>query len=94
MCTSNETLQLVDDATPQGTLPRDVLYCRYMARMTIPKKLAGSDDLVIVPKKEFDDLLARAENAIEEQDILRWSAEAKELHRTGKLPKLASSRGL
>jgi hypothetical protein len=62
--------------------------------MTIPKKLAGSDDLVVIPKKEFDDLLARAENAIDEVDILRWSAKAKELHRTGKLPKLASSRGL
>jgi hypothetical protein len=65
-----------------------------MARITIPKKLAGSDDLVIVPKKEFDDLLARAENAVGEQDVLRWSQEAKVLHRAGKLPKLTALRGL
>jgi hypothetical protein len=63
-----------------------------MARITIPKALAGSDDLVIVPKKEFEDLVARAENAVGEQDILRWSREAKELRRTGKLPKLTSLR--
>jgi hypothetical protein len=63
-----------------------------MARITIPKALAGSDDLLIVPKKKFKDLVARAENAVEEQDVLRWSREAKELHRAGKLPKLASRR--
>ena len=71
-----------------------VIYFLYMARMTIPKKLAGSDDLVIIPKKEFDDLLARADNAVGEQDILRWSREAKQLHRVGKLPKLTSLRRL
>jgi hypothetical protein len=60
--------------------------------MTIPKALAGSDDLVIVPKKEYDNLLARAENAVGEQDVLRWSREAKQLHRVGKLPKLTSLR--
>jgi len=63
-----------------------------MARITIPKALAGSDDLVIVPKKEFEDLVARAENAVGEQDVLSWSREAKELHRAGKLPKLSSLR--
>jgi hypothetical protein len=61
-----------------------------MARMTIPKAFAGSDDLVIVPKKEYDELLARAENSVGEQDVLRWSREAKQLHRVGKLPKLIS----
>ena len=72
-----------------------VIYLFYMATITIPKKLAGRDDLVVIPKKEFDDLIARAEkNAVGEQDILRWSREAKQLHRAGKLPKLTSLRGL
>ena len=65
-----------------------------MARITIPKALAGSDDLVVVPKKEFDDLVARAESAVNEQDVLKWSREAKALHRAGKLPKLVSLRRL
>lgn len=69
-----------------------VLYSYHMARVTIPKALAGSDDLVIVPKKEFEDLVARAENAVGEQDVLRWSREAKELHHAGKLLKLTSLR--
>ena len=41
-----------------------VVHLRYMARIIIPKTLAGSDDLVIIPKKEFDDLSARAESAV------------------------------
>jgi hypothetical protein len=65
-----------------------------MARITIPKALASSDDLVIVPKKEFEELVARAESAVSEQDVLRWSREAKELHGAGKLPKLVSLRRL
>jgi hypothetical protein len=65
-----------------------------MARIIIPKTLAGSDELVIIPKKEFDDLSARAERAVGEQEVLRWSREAKQLHRAGKLPKLTSLRRL
>ena len=65
-----------------------------MATITIPKKLAGRGDLVVIPKKELDDLIARAESAVGEREILRWSREAKLLHRAGKLPKLTSLRGL
>ena len=71
-----------------------MVHLRYMARIIIPKTLAGSDDLVIIPKKEFDDLSARAESVVGEQEVLRWSREAKQLHRAGKLPKLTSLRGL
>jgi hypothetical protein len=60
-----------------------------MATITIPKKLAANDDLVVIPKKELDALIARAGNAVSEQDALRWSREAKKLHRIGKLAKLA-----
>jgi hypothetical protein len=63
-----------------------------MATITIPKRLAGKDDLVVIPKKELDALIARAESAVGEQDVLHWSREAKRLHRAGKLPKLTSLR--
>ncbi|HEY4516787.1 MAG TPA: hypothetical protein VJG64_02475 [Candidatus Paceibacterota bacterium] len=63
-----------------------------MTTITIPKRLAGKDDLVVVPKKEFDALVARAEAASEEtvteKNILRWGREAKKLYKAGKLPKL------
>src|SRR5665647_1286569 len=83
-----------DPAHASCRLRRSVVHLCYMATITIPKKLAGRDDLVVIPKKEFDDLIARAESAVGEQDILRWSREAKQLHRAGKLPKLTSLRGL
>ena len=65
-----------------------------MGTITIPKKLAGKDDLVVIPKKELGALIARADSAVTEQDVLRWSQEAKQLHRAGKLPKLTSLRRL
>lgn len=65
-----------------------------MATITIPKKLAGSDDLVVIPKKELDALIARADAEVRYQDILQWSREGKRLHRAGKLPKLTSLREL
>ena len=60
-----------------------------MKTVTIPKKLVGKGDLVVIPKKELDELIARAGDAITEQDVLRWSKEAKKLHRSRKLLKLA-----
>ena len=59
-----------------------------MTTITIPKKLAGKDDLVVLPKKEFDALVARAEAKVTEDDVLRWSREAKKLRRADKLPRL------
>ena len=59
-----------------------------MATLTIPKKLAGEDDLVVIPKKEFDALIARVGDSVGEQDVLRWSREAKKLRSAGKLIKL------
>ena len=57
--------------------------------ITIPKKLAGSDDLVVIPKKTLDALLARVDDRVTAEDMLDWSRDAKRLHRSGKLPKLA-----
>jgi len=61
-----------------------------MATITIPKKFAGQDDLVVIPKKELDALraLAAGEEPATEENILRWGREARRLHRAGKLPKL------
>jgi hypothetical protein len=59
-----------------------------MATITIPKRLAGKDDLVVIPKKELDALIARAGDEVSEKDVLRWTRDAKKLHRAGKLPKL------
>ena len=60
-----------------------------MAMITIPKKLAGNDDLVVIPKKEFDELIARAGNSVSEENVLEWSREAKKLRRVGKLARLS-----
>ena len=60
-----------------------------MAMITIPKKLAGNDDLVVIPKKEFDELIARAGNSVSEENVLKWSREAKKLRRAGKLARLS-----
>jgi hypothetical protein len=65
-----------------------------MATITIPKKLAGDDDLVVIPKKELDALIARADGDVREQDVLRWSREARRMKRAGTLPELRSLRDL
>ncbi|HEY5382966.1 MAG TPA: hypothetical protein VIJ88_00175 [Candidatus Paceibacterota bacterium] len=59
-----------------------------MATITIPKKLGGGDDLVIIPKKELDALIERAGDEVTPEIILGWSREVKKLHHAGKLPKL------
>lgn len=63
-----------------------------MTTITIPKRIAGMGDLVVLPKKEFDALVARAfameEEPVTEKNILRWGREAKRLYKAGKLPKL------
>ena len=56
--------------------------------------MAGKDDLVVIPKKELDALIERAGEAVTEANILRWSREARQLKRAGKLPKLRSLRDL
>lgn len=60
-----------------------------MTTITIPKKLTDEGDLVVIPKKELDELIERAGEPVSEQDVLRWSREAKKLRRAGKLQKLA-----
>ncbi len=63
-------------------------YTADMETIAIPKRFIGKGDLVVVPKKDLDELIARAGEPVAEQDVLRWSREARKLHRARKLPKL------
>lgn len=60
-----------------------------MESITIPKKLAGKGDLVVIPKRELDALVMRAGDSVTPRDVLRWSREARKLRRANKLSKLA-----
>ena len=51
-------------------------------------------EMVVLPKREFLSLVERAEGAVNEKDILRWSREARSLKRVGKLNLLRSVRSL
>ncbi|MBU4224000.1 hypothetical protein KJ934_02160 [Patescibacteria group bacterium] len=50
--------------------------------------MAKNDDLVIIPRKEYEEFLASKEKKeqVTESDVLRWSREAKKLKKAGKLP--------
>ncbi len=64
-------------------------YTGFMTTVTISRKLAPKDDFIVIPKKEFDALVARARYAVTEQDVLQWSRDAKKMRRAGKLAKLS-----
>ncbi len=63
-----------------------------MVTIIIPKQMSQKGDLVVIPKKDLDALIERAEASVGEKDILRWSREAKQLKRAGKLQILRKSR--
>jgi|GEM_PF-4150188 len=54
--------------------------------ISIPKELSRKGELVIIPKKEYDELVKNQK--VTADDILRWTAEAKFLLKKGKLPEL------
>lgn len=60
-----------------------------MTTITIPRGFANKGDLVVIPKRELDALIARASDKVTESDILTWSRDARKMHRAGKLAKLA-----
>ncbi len=62
--------------------------------LKLSKEMLREGEVVVIPKKQFISLVARAEAGVSEKDILRWSREAKALKRLGKLPVLRSSRSL
>ena len=64
-----------------------------MATITIPKRITKGEELIIIPRKEYEEYLELKEKIkeqITEEDVLRWSREAKRLKKTGKLPLLRS----
>jgi len=54
--------------------------------ISIPKELSKEGDLVVITKKEYDNLLKS--HKVTADDVLRWTTEAKILLKKGKLPKL------
>lgn len=56
----------------------------------LSKEMLHEGEVVVVPKKQFMLLVARADGAVTEKDVLRWSREARVLKRTRKLPVLRS----
>ncbi len=63
--------------------------------VTIPKRLTGREELVVLSRKEYERLIdtkttERAElggkkETVTPEDVLQWSREAKELKKRGKL---------
>lgn len=61
--------------------------------VTIPKQMTGREELVVLPRKEFERLTqlnVHERETVTEDDVLRWSREARALHKKGKLPLLRS----
>jgi len=54
--------------------------------ITIPQRLSKKGELVVIPKKEYEKLLAQQK--VTPEDVLRWTREAKMLKKIGKLPEL------
>jgi len=56
--------------------------------ITIPKELVKEGELIVIPRKKYEQLLEGQK--ITEEDVLRWAGEAKKLKKIGRLPKLKS----
>lgn len=57
--------------------------------VTIPKQMTGREELVVLPRKEFERLSkldVHEKEIVTEDDVLRWSREARALQKKGKLP--------
>lgn len=51
--------------------------------------MTGREELVVLPRKEFERLSKldiHEKETMTEDDVLRWSREARALHKKGKLP--------
>lgn len=61
------------------------------AVITIPKELIKEKELVLIPRKKYEELLrAQKGEKVAEGDILRWAKEARMLKKIGRLPRLRS----
>jgi len=60
-----------------------------MVTINIPNNLVKNNDLVLISRKEYEKFLEcknEEKEQVTEADVLRWSKEARKLHRAGKLP--------
>jgi len=62
--------------------------------LTIPKAITGDEELIVMPKREFKEIWEQAAKSMREDEILKWSREAKSMKRFGKLPVLRSLKFL
>jgi len=60
--------------------------------ITIPKELVKEGELIVIPRKKYEQLLEGQK--ITEEDVLRWAREARRLKKVGRLPKLKSLEAL
>ncbi|MCR4328050.1 MAG: hypothetical protein NUV53_00855 [Patescibacteria group bacterium] len=67
-----------------------------MATVTIPKQITKGEELVVLTRKEYEKFLDATvrEKEVSAADMLRWSREAKQLKKQGKLPVLRSLKDL
>ncbi len=65
-----------------------------MLTIKLSKAMLREGELVVIPKKHYISLVARAEGVVGEKDVLRWSREARALKRAKKLPVLRALRSL
>lgn len=70
------------------------MQCMNTVTITLSKVMLREGELVVLPKKQYISLVARAEDAVLEKDVLRWSREARAMKRAKKLPLLRSLRSL
>jgi len=67
-----------------------------MVTITIPKQMTKGEELVVLTRKEYEKFLDAAvrEKGVSAVDVLRWSREARQLKKQGKLPVLRSLKDL
>lgn len=54
--------------------------------VTIPREFSKEKELILMPRRRYESLLENQK--VTEQDVLRWTKEAKTLKRRGALPRL------
>lgn len=76
---------------------RRIRYTSIMPTITIPKHFSKNEDLVAIPRKEYDRFFVPRKNGrrteereMTAEDLLVLSREAKQLRKEGKLPLLTS----
>ena len=64
------------------------------AVFTIPRQVTGFEELVVLPRREYERLAKLNDMNVRLKDVERWSLEARQLKKAGKLPILRSLKDL